>query len=67
MIFGGGRDLKYPYMYNRRVEGQLMQELVVISYNVHSVLSQARFDALLEEIADILGYYSFGGDLARRS
>ena len=30
-----------------------MQELVIISYNVHSVLSQARFDALLEEIKDI--------------
>ena len=30
-----------------------MQELVIISYNVHSVLSRAGFDALLEEIKDI--------------
>ena len=44
-------------MQNRHGEGQHYSEseeaLVIMSYNVHSVLSEARFEALLEEMKDV--------------
>ena len=59
MNFWGARDLKYQYEYIRHVEGYRncisigSQLVTIITYNVQSVLSEDRFEALLEEIADI--------------
>ena len=59
MTFWGARDLKYQYEYIRHVEGYRnyisigSQLVTIITYNVQSVLSEDRFEALLEEIADI--------------